>query len=494
MIVAATSHDLSLRPISTAVPTFGKRKISEVDNTASDETFDVSEYISIQMKWLTKGQSSKRPKPENDASLSAMTSYDGKYIWYNAFKHELDTRTVFSGPSPLPLMGNDGQPLVSTFDGPGPCDDAEFIAASESLPIVRTIVSPSEVLLEEELLRPGLEDPKSLQESRWTDMLPFCGRDLHYGYSSTLDREGFHIVDVISSKAPFASGDRTSTVQGGLLTEVYRKQADATTAVKSTGRWFLIPSLQRDNNVCIAVDIGLYCPEYSSRRAGEPVPELSADWADIYRSIDMPSLPQSAVFKVPETIVQYDEQVYDAEVEGASLSEKSTDAEDYRANLSNEFIFPYTTEVGNTIKALIEAKNPTAARRFIPSEQGIQSVYKAKPTAKAIKDNNLVVEKQRKEGPRTEVHWCRYQARLVDGEWKYSNKPCYRLEGNNTGFASWDIAVRHLKEHHFEMHIPRSNRTKKARILIGSHVYEADQVNIRTKRKSLKRHIERKDS
>jgi hypothetical protein len=123
--------------------------------------------------------------------------------------------------------------------------------------------------------------------------------------------------------------------------------------------------------------------------------------------------------------------------------------------ISPEYSFPYATEVGNVIKQIIADKNPTAARRFIPGDQGIQSVRGVVETGKAIKDNNLVVEKSRRPGPRSEVHWCRYRAQLVNEKWEYSTVPCYSIDGCNTGFSSWDIAVRHLKEKHYGMHIPR---------------------------------------
>jgi hypothetical protein len=43
MTPVTSNRGLLLRPISTAVPAFGKRKISEVDNVQSDETFNVSD-------------------------------------------------------------------------------------------------------------------------------------------------------------------------------------------------------------------------------------------------------------------------------------------------------------------------------------------------------------------------------------------------------------------------------------------------------------------
>jgi hypothetical protein len=128
-----------------------------------------------------------------------------------------------------------------------------------------------------------------------------------------------------------------------------------------------------------------------------------------------------------------------------------------------DYAFPYTNEIGDTIKRLIAKRNSTAARRFIPDDQNIRSARGVLETAEAIKTHNLVVEKSRKPGPRNEVHWCGYRARLVHGEWQYSTKPCYSLEGCNVGFSSWDIAVRHIRERHFEMHIPR---TKKVHALL----------------------------
>ena len=123
-----------------------------------------------------------------------------------------------------------------------------------------------------------------------------------------------------------------------------------------------------------------------------------------------------------------------------------------------DYAFPYTTEIGDTIKRLIAEKNATAARRYIPDDQNIRSARGVLETAKAIKIHNLVVEKSRKPGPRNEVHWCGYRARLIHGEWHYSTKPCYSLDGCNVGFSSWDIAVRHLKEKHYGMHIPRAKK------------------------------------
>lgn len=227
--------------------------------------------------------------------------------------------------------------------------------------------------------------------------------------------------------------------------------------------------------------VGLGCLESSQ----VTVPGSTASWTDIYQPIDKSLPPQVAAIATVETMAQYHKHLEDVNIETDTTTELGQSTAEVECCLDppTQFTFPYSVKVGERIKQLIAAKNPTAARRFIPYEQGIQSAYNAKATTKAIKDHNLAVEKQRKPGPRTEVHWCRYQARLVSGEWKYSDKPCYMLEGHNTGFSSWDIVVRHLKEHHFEMHIPRSN-TKKARVLIGSGAYEANRVDHRRKRKS----------
>ena len=185
----------------------------------------------------------------------------------------------------------------------------------------------------------------------------------------------------------------------------------------------------------------------------------TASWAELYQPTDIQNPDLAGV--AAEEPVQPSARSEDTptsdmpDCNGVVPSEASVSSHGISAK---RYTFPYTAEVGNAIKQLIADKNPTAARRFIPGDQGIQSVHGVSETAKAIKDNNLVVEKSRKPGPRSEVHWCRYRARLVNGEWEYSTVPCYSTEGCNTGFSSWDIAVRHLKEKHYGMHIPRNKK------------------------------------
>jgi hypothetical protein len=230
--------------------------------------------------------------------------------------------------------------------------------------------------------------------------------------------------------------------------------------------------------------VGLGCWEPSKQSSQVNLPGSMASWADIYQPIEATFPSQFVAAEATETIAQYPQHPEEltAGTEATTEPDQSVADVEYGVGSSTEFELPYSVEVGERIKQLIIAKNSTAARQFIPRDQSILSAYKARPTARAIKENNLAVEKRRKPGPRTEVHWCRYQARLVGGEWEYSDKPCYMLEGCNTGFSSRDIAIRHLKEHHFEMHIPRTS-TKKARVLIGSDVHEANRVANRTKRK-----------
>jgi hypothetical protein len=185
----------------------------------------------------------------------------------------------------------------------------------------------------------------------------------------------------------------------------------------------------------------------------------TASWAQLYQPTEIKNLDLAGVAGEeavePSAPGKSDQNPNIVDSDGVLQSEVSISSN----RISPEaYDFPYTAEVGNMIKQLISERNPTAARRFIPIDQDIQSAHGVLETAKAIQDNTLVVEKSRKQGPRSEVHWCRYRARLVNGQWEYSTEPCYTMDGSNIGFSSRDIAVRHLKEKHFEMHIPRSKK------------------------------------
>jgi hypothetical protein len=193
-------------------------------------------------------------------------------------------------------------------------------------------------------------------------------------------------------------------------------------------------------------------------RAREPIPTEAVSWAQIYQPRDIQEVDtvSQVVGNTAQPSSQGEETNNPDNADCARVMESKT------SGYGADHTFPYTTEIGDTIKRLIAERNSTAARRFIPDDQNIRRARGVIETAKATKTHNLVVEKSRKAGPRNEIHWCGYRARLVHGAWRYSTTPCYRLEGCNVGFSSWDIAVRHLKEKHNEMYIPR---TKKVRAL-----------------------------
>lgn len=107
----------------------------------------------------------------------------------------------------------------------------------------------------------------------------------------------------------------------------------------------------------------------------------------------------------------------------------------------SEVRFPYTSKVGERIKRLVAAKNATAARGYIPSDQDIAAAEGADITRLGL----------RNPWAKKKLFYCRFKARLIDGTWDYSDLPCHEEEGQNIGYSTRDDLVRHLREHHYEM-------------------------------------------
>jgi hypothetical protein len=125
--------------------------------------------------------------------------------------------------------------------------------------------------------------------------------------------------------------------------------------------------------------------------------------------------------------------------------------------------------------ALCKSKKTVAARALIPRDQA-ELVIKspvgnkeegAKLVASFLKEKNVALAPLKNGKARAEVHVCLMEASIIDGEFHYTDTPCYLAPKRGVGmYATHDDLVRHQREHHLEISRPK---TKVCWRIFGAH-------------------------
>jgi hypothetical protein len=126
--------------------------------------------------------------------------------------------------------------------------------------------------------------------------------------------------------------------------------------------------------------------------------------------------------------------------------------------------YRFTTQREAELLTLCKSKQTVAARALIPREEA-ELVIKsqvgnkeegAKLVARFLKENKVELAPLKNGKARTEVHVCLMKASIVDGEFSYTEDPCYLAPKRGIGlYATHDDLVRHQREHHLDISRPK---------------------------------------
>lgn len=210
---------------------------------------------------------------------------------------------------------------------------------------------------------------------------------------------------------------------------------------------------KQDRTIATATWEEIYQPTFVYESTGAALPtKAPANKEGNYSSLDL--------FHVSDHEAMYDaaasvstERIILTPPETTPASSKSDKEPEEETALPAEVDFRYGTEVEEEIEQLIARKNVTEARKYIPLDQDLVCIEGAQKVRETIEELGLRVLTVKES-----LYYCRYQARLIDGTWKYSGQPCHEHEGQNKGYSSRDDAVRHIREHHFRVARPSEKK------------------------------------